>query len=301
MQVPNSMLSSRYTPVLAPGGPDRPGTVLRPRPVRKRAAAGLRRVLALLALGTLGIQAHAATTTTLVQSGMTVPLNGFITRGSATNPSTGAAVRHLWISDHLQGLCRIDPDLDAPGPHAVNPNTCTLGGPAVYDPQTNNVYVADDVANRDQNQGVVRLRFVPTGDGGHGAINTAQATSLGGTGSCNVGSNRPTAMAQGPDGNLYLVFQRNGNILRIVSPAAASVPSGNFQTIGQGADARRNFGLAWIGHDLYGLDGGALWQIVGGDRCFTPANGNQTCRGQTVLVEAALLLADWVVTSSTPR
>jgi uncharacterized repeat protein (TIGR01451 family) len=218
---------------------------------------------------------QAATTTTIVPTGMTVPINGFVAAGSG--------FRHLWVSDHLQGLCRVDPHLDsgaAPGTYALNPNTCTLGGPVVYDPANNNVYIADDVANRNQNQGLVRTRFLPGADGGHGLIDTA-VTRLGDASSCGITSNRPTAIAQGPNGHLYLTFQRNGNIVRVVNPTATNVPCGSFQTVA--TQSNRNFGLAWVGRNLYGLDGASPWVINNADICTSG------CAATTVFVDAALL------------
>ncbi|WP_374089663.1 fibronectin type III domain-containing protein [Methylomicrobium lacus] len=246
---------------------------------------------ALLILGINSAASIAATTTTMVPSGITAPLNGFVASGSAINPSTGTPFRHLWVSDHLQGLCRIDPDLDTaatlpPGSAAINSATCTTGGPAVYDPQGQKVYIADDVANK-LNKGVVRQKFLPTGGGGHGTVD-GQATRLGDASSCGVPSNRPSSMAMGPDGNLYLGFFKSGNILRIRGPGDATVPCSSFQTIGAGTDGKRTLGLAWINHALYGLDGGFPWIIANADKCVTAANPG-SCTASSIFTTAAII------------
>lgn len=252
---------------------------------------GIVKAAALLLLGINAPIVNAATTSTMVPSGITAPMNGFIANGSAINPSTDLPFRHLWISDHLQGLCRVDPDLDTaatlpPGSGAINVGTCTTGGAAVYDSQAQKVYIADDVANK-LNKGVVRQNFVPSGGNGHGTINT-QATRLGDASSCGAPSNRPSSMTMGPDGNLYLGFFKSGNILRINGPGNANVPCSNFQTIGSGTDGRRTLGLAWVNHTLYGLDGGFPWKINNADQCVT-ANQPSSCAAEAAFTDAAIV------------
>src|SRR5882672_8071298 len=55
---------------------------------------------------------------------VTGPLASIIMRGSAISAFTGLPVRHLWVADANFGLCRIDPELDASGPYAINVTTC---------------------------------------------------------------------------------------------------------------------------------------------------------------------------------
>ncbi|PSJ18559.1 fibronectin type III domain-containing protein [Nitrosomonas supralitoralis] len=243
---------------------------------------------ALICLG-LGIgSVHAATVTTLVPSGMTVPLNGFIAEGSLINPGNGLKYRHLWIPDHLNGLCRVDPHLDSPTGtvYSLNLNTCAAlpSGSTVYDPQLQFIYIADEVANK-ANQGLVRRSFNPNGDGGHGLIGTT-ATTLGGGGSCGIAGNRPTSLALGPDGNLYLTFFKSGNIMRVKGPNSASVPCGNFASVA--TSGRRNFALAWVGHNLYGLGDASPWRIINADQCATPTNPS-SCGSEDVFTDAALI------------
>ena len=255
------------------------------------AALMLGKSVAVLLLGMSSTVAGAATTSTFVPNGITAPLNGFIANGSGINPNTGLPFRHLWVSDHLRGLCRVDPDLDTAatlplGSGSINSATCTTGGPNVYDPQAQLVYIADDVANK-LNKGVVRQKFLPTGGGGHGTVD-GQATRLGDASSCGVPSNRPSSMAMGPDGNLYLGFFKSGNIMRIRGPGAATVPCSNFQTIGAGTDGRKTLGLAWVNHTLYGLDGGFPWKIDNADQCVTPTHPS-SCAAASIFSNAAII------------
>jgi uncharacterized repeat protein (TIGR01451 family) len=130
------------------------------------------------------------------------------------------------------------------------------------------------------------VNYLPGGDGGHGSFGTP--TQVGASG-CGIPGNRANAIALGPDGNIYVGVQRNGNITRVVAPHSATVPCGNFQNIGQTPDTKRTLSLGFIGNDLYGLDGAAPFRIVNAVQCFTPANGNSTCGGEAVFPGAAVL------------
>jgi hypothetical protein len=46
----------------------------------------------------------------------TGPLGGIIIQGTAISAFTGQPVRHLWVADTFSSICRMDPELDAPGP-----------------------------------------------------------------------------------------------------------------------------------------------------------------------------------------
>lgn len=99
----------------------------------------------------------------LFSSGITAPKGG-VTWIPDTTSSTG----HFWVSDHGNGLCRLDPvpgtTVDAPNVAACDPGF-TLGSPgqAVYDPRPNAdgshwVYVPDNAV---RSPGVWRLTFHP--------------------------------------------------------------------------------------------------------------------------------------------
>src|SRR4029077_15748522 len=50
----------------------------------------------------------------------TGPLGGIIIQGTAISAFTGQPVRHLWVADTFSSICRMDPELDAPGPWNMN-------------------------------------------------------------------------------------------------------------------------------------------------------------------------------------
>jgi uncharacterized repeat protein (TIGR01451 family) len=206
----------------------------------------------------------------------------------------------LWTADS-GGLCRLDPDLDAGGPFTVNTATCitTVAGVAfgpgrlAYDPLTNTLYSVSDGAKAN----VARYHFLPDSDSGQGLVSTT-AEFLGDGGGCGLGGNFPWALALGPDGNLYVSFKLNGNIVRVISPSSISVPCSNVQVMGSTADARRGLAIAWIGHDLWGSDVRGPFQITNADQCFTPANGNTPCHAvtklKTLLSNQIALISDQV-------
>lgn len=230
-------------------------------------------------------------------TGVTQPLGGLVLSGTAINPQTQQPYRHLWSSDTGGfGLCRLDPDVDTPGPHAININTCLpfvagvqfKPGQLAFDPALNNIYAVDLQANTD---GVFRLHFAPTADGGHGALDLLHQEILGGTGGvghngvagCAMPGNVSDSAVLGPDSNLYIGFKASGNIVRMIAPQTDPFPCSNIQVIGTTPDRTKNFGLGWIGHDLFGGDGVSLWTISSADQCMTPQNGQLPCQAHNIL------------------
>src|SRR5215469_8132935 len=71
-------------------------------------------------------------TSTQFADGLTTPQGGLVLSGTAINPATGNPFRHLWTADAANGLCRLDPDVDTPDVHKINPATCvsTVAGAA---------------------------------------------------------------------------------------------------------------------------------------------------------------------------
>ncbi len=125
---------------------------------------------------------------------------------------------------------------------------------------------------------------------GNGLLDQVNQEVLGGAGTggaavggCGIPSNVPIALALGPDANLYVGSRRNGSILRIVAPQTQPLPCGNVQTIGATADGKKDTGLAWLGHSLYGGDGNGPWVINNADQCFIAANNFAPCKGAAVL------------------
>lgn len=172
---------------------------------------------------------------------------------------------------------------------------------ATFDASTNTIYAAD--IPRTAN-GVIRMHYLPGGDNGHGAIDPIHIESLMGSqlsrnaaGGCPVVTDprngavpfTMSAASLGPDGNLYIGWARNGTIARIPHPATfdpgnpadcASIdvpifaPDARF---GAGGAAGHTFGLAWIGHDLFGADNISPWVKFNADQCLTPVNGMNRC------------------------
>src|ERR687885_2980972 len=116
-----------------------------------RHLAGLGLATALLGASVLPAAA-AISSGTLYAGGLNTP-GGSVWMGS-----------HLWATDHVNGLCRLDPAdaaLKLPaGSMAPNAATCVLpgGGQPSFDPATNFVYVPD---NSTKGTSVLRFKFNP--------------------------------------------------------------------------------------------------------------------------------------------
>jgi hypothetical protein len=149
---------------------------------------------------------------------------GMVLAGTAINPKTGAPYRHLWTSDQGGfGLCRIDPDVDTPGPHFLNSGFCMpfvdgvqfKPGQFAFDPLLNNIYAVDLQAN---SRGIFRLHYLPSGGGGHGSVDPIHTEVLGGNQlagrqalpGCGIAGNVPNSAVLGPDGNLNIGFKASG-------------------------------------------------------------------------------------------
>lgn len=205
------------------------------------------------------------------QSPITAPTGGLVLYGSALGAATNQPVRHLWVGDGTAGLCRIDPDLDSPGPYSINLNTCLnglsiVGGGMALDSTNNLLYFTD---NQRVSQGVFRINYVPTGDSGNGSLDRTTLLNLagapansnfgGGQTGCSLPGTQlfPNSAALDPEGNLWVGFAKSSLILRFNNPGA--VNSSNFgtcaqlvQTVATVPNNRVGAGLAWIGHDLWG-------------------------------------------------
>lgn len=246
----------------------------------------------------LGIPNPQGTTNNAV----TAPLGGIILKGTGISPTTGQPFRHLWVDDATSGICRVDPDLDSPGPYAMNLTTCPFkingasvtGGPLAYDPARNFLYFADE---QRASQGVMRIGFIPSGDSGHGSLdfnsvfimggNTTGARFGGGDTGCPLVAGvpggtglLPHAVALSPLGDLYVGFKRNTAIVRFNSPGTADATGFGTcsQFIQQIATVNKlTQGLTWIGHDLWGADGTSPFIIKNADTtCLVPPHGQCT-------------------------
>jgi hypothetical protein len=267
----------------------------------------------------LGVPNPQGTTNAAV----TAPLGGIVLKGSAPsslnpiNPASGQFFcvetntpcipeRHLWVADATSGICRVDPDLDSPGPYAMNLQTCPFkingasitGGPMALDPTprfldpanptvaTSYLYFVDE---QRASQGIMRIGYQPTGDSGHGFLNFASVFVMagnttgarfgGGTTGCALPGNPglPAALALSPLGDLWVGFKKSGSIVRFTQPGTASDTGfGTCDTfITPVATVNKiSNGLAFIGHDLWGADGTSPFFVKNADTtCAVPPHG----------------------------
>jgi hypothetical protein len=272
----------------------------------------------MLAFGTASAQTLVNPNTTTIQylgvpnpqnntaAAVTAPLGGIILKGTAISPATGQPIRHLWVDDATSGICRIDPDLDSPGPYAMNLNTCPFkingasitGGPLSFDPTphfpdpanptvaTNYLYFADE---QRASEGIMRIGYLASGDSGQGFLNfaslfvmggsTTGARFGGGTTGCALPGNpgTPHSTVLDPLGNLWVGFKKSGTVLRFTQPGTASETG--FGTCEQfivpvATIDKKSDGLAFIGHDLWGADGTSPFFIKNADTtCMVPPHG----------------------------
>jgi hypothetical protein len=219
----------------------------------------------------------------------TAPRGGVVLQGTAIDPVTGKPVTHYWTPDHLNGVCRVDVD-PVTGVGTMNRSTCVLflGGGQIkatqlsYDPKNQFIYVPDMST---ASQGVWRLRYLPSADNGNGAISIIDRTLL--APGCGVGKNLPWASALGPDGNLYLGFKTTGNIVRINNPAGSTTCT-SVQVIGNSADGKLAFALAFMGNDLWEADGRGLGVLPNAPACspVSPCAGVGVFTGAPALPNA---------------
>lgn len=74
-----------------------------------------------------------------------------------------------------------------------------------------------------------------------------------------LAGNLPTSIALGPDGNLYVGFLKNGNVVRILNPTLdPSSTSQIVQSVGTSPNGRSIRSLAFVGADLYLASTGGL-------------------------------------------
>lgn len=91
-----------------------------------------------------------------------------------------------------------------------------------------------------------------------------------------LAGNLPTSIALGPDGNLYVGFLKNGNVVRIVNPTALNTdPTQVVQSVGVAPNGRPIRSLAFVGPDLYlgSVDGLAVIKNAVASTCQGGCNG----------------------------
>lgn len=153
---------------------------------------------------------------------------------------------HLWVSDRFTGLCRVDVAAGiASLGNVCAPNTTGLAipGQPVVTFQTNpatgaktvwHVFVPDLAPAG--SQGVLRFDYDPVNQA---LINPITAVP---------GTNRPSSLALGPDGNIYISFFNLNTVTRILTPDGNPTLDKPF---GSTLDGGGVTSIAFINSDLY--------------------------------------------------
>ena len=95
-----------------------------------------------------------------------------------------------------------------------------------------------------------------------------------------LAGNQPTSIAIGPDGNLYVGFLKNGNVVRVLNPTAdpndpAVAKTQIVQSVGTAPNGRPIRSVAFVGTDLYlaTTDGLSVIKNAVSPQCLGGCNG----------------------------
>ena len=178
-----------------------------------------------------------------------------------TGPAGGVVIgSQAWICDAAQGfapLVAVDQTTDPVlGVASDGIHLPLLGGAAAGCGQVvfggANAYITQGVlANNapSSETGVIRVAIDPTTGQVTGTPEIIAA-------SAGLGGNQPTAVAVGPDGNLYVASLKNGDIKRIVAPSTGQLQS--VQSVGKSPNGHPMRAMAFFGPDLYLASADAL-------------------------------------------
>ncbi|MFO1072505.1 MAG: hypothetical protein U1E17_07445 [Geminicoccaceae bacterium] len=215
---------------------------------RSLAASGC---IAALAVGAAG----AADAATLYTSGITAP------SGAVWVPDSGlSGGGRLWIADHVQGFCRLDPVGNAA---TINVTSCVVigavGEPA-YDSAHSMVYLPDLSS---KSVGVTRILYQTnthrfTGSRTSFNPNLPSPDKKAKTGQ--LGGLRPDAVAVDANGSIYIGNRKNGAIYRMT--AAYTSKPGALEQVANTSDNRGVLGMTFAGNDLYIAEGAAVTSIT---------------------------------------
>lgn len=110
-----------------------------------------------------------------------------------------------------------------------------------------------------------------------------------------LAGNQPTSIALGPDGNLYIGFLKNGNIVRLVNPTAdpndpAVAKTQIVQSVGTAPNGRPVRSVVFIGSDLYlaTTDGLSVIKNAISPQCLGGCNGVPVADGFTGVAHLGL-------------
>lgn len=165
-----------------------------------------------------------------------------------TQPRGGLVLdSHVWVGDGALNWTKLtmDPALGIAEPRTPPPDligeevAVAKVGQAAFDSGRSMAYLP---SGQDKTGGVYRAVFTPGQTTGSFTLPVLLAPTAG------LAGNRPTSVALGPDGQLYVGFLNTGDIRRINNPAGASQ---TVQTIGKSTKGGRVLGLVFVGSDLY--------------------------------------------------
>jgi len=220
-----------------------------------------------------GAPAEAALASkTLYASGVTAP-GGMVFIKDST-----AAGGHVWYSDHVNGVCRLDP-AGTGATATANPSTCLVFGAATqiaYDPLGKWLYMVD-ISKRAL--GVRKIAVNTT----TGTLNKLKQSTL----VPPVAGMRLTAAAVDPKGNLYIGERQGGGIYKYAATSNTAGAAGAATQVGSTEDGAGvlsfAFGKSTVAgtttkaDDLY-VAGAATLQIMPDVNGVDPA-GNGACTG----------------------
>jgi hypothetical protein len=146
-----------------------------------------------------------------------------------------------WTPDQRRGLCRVDVDMSQPLKVVLDEVSCERSasepGQVAVDAVRNYVYVPD--MSR-ASWGVWRLSYDPIARRLHTPVLLAPQAKL--------GPHRPSAVALGPDGKLYVTFARSVAVLRLTDPHGEAQ---GVEWFGMSSRPQGAVGLAFAGRSLF--------------------------------------------------
>ena len=226
------------------------------------AAALFALLLVLPAAARLSAQAAVTPSNgTMIAAAMTLP------RGAVFLNDASVSGGHWWVSDGVQGVCRLDANAAAPGGFQKGPcdGNVKSGGQLVVGETGPNpvaglpagakyIYAADDAS---KSVHVVRYLFNPAGSGTITQAGTWNITNQTQKGGGTAGQGRPVAVAllPNPGGgqDLYVSYLKSGDIERIVNPQsiANNVNNPPYSKVGTTSDGIGVNAMVAFGQDLY--------------------------------------------------
>jgi hypothetical protein len=231
--------------------------------------------------------------------------------GNLFAPHTPAGMviigNNVWVGDEAQGLRHylpVDPTNTDPintGQFLFDVNTeWSMGGGTACTPWCGVGQIAQDGSTRAYVTSYDHTKGQPGFVGGGGVWMVGFQSQFGNFSPfsgltqvapfAGLAGDLPTSTALGPDGKLYVGFLKNGNIKRVVNPAATNPTSASqsVESVGGSPNGRPILSMAFLGADLYiGTDQG-LSVVRNATACLGNAGGCgnavQRLAGATVAV-----------------